>query len=166
MFWRKTNYREKLPHLPNIEEKCSQSKEEGEGSYGAWSGWHHDGMLWGWYGMVWGWYTIIFWYWLLPRSMPRLYSSEIEVLLSSSGRRWRRIPTFWKLSIYITLRQRKLKIENLLLLVHACLQGQSNSFSSSEKVEWFCFQCLIVATCSAHSRIWFLWFPHVTWVVD
>ena len=25
-------------HLPNIEEKCSQSKEEGEGSYGAWSG--------------------------------------------------------------------------------------------------------------------------------
>ena len=71
--------------------------------------------------------------------MPRLYSSEIEVLLSSSGRRWRRIPTFWKLSIYITLRQRKLKIENLLLLVHACLQGQSNSFSSSEKVEWFAF---------------------------
>ena len=41
------NYWEKLPHLPNIEEKCSQSKEEGEGSYGAWSGWHHDGMVWG-----------------------------------------------------------------------------------------------------------------------
>ena len=28
-----------------------------------------------------------------------------------------------------------------------------------------CFQCLIVVTCSAHSRIWFLWFPQVTWVV-
>ena len=41
------SYREKLSHLPNIEEKCSQSKEEGEGSYGAWSGWHHDGMVWG-----------------------------------------------------------------------------------------------------------------------
>ena len=29
--------------------------------------------------------------------------------------------------------------ENLLLLARACLQGQSNSFSSSEKVEWFAF---------------------------
>ena len=43
------------------------------------------------------------------------------------------------LEIITILRRRKKKIENLLLLVRACLHGQSNSFSSSEKVEWFVF---------------------------
>ena len=55
--------------------------------------------------------------------MPRLYSSEIEVLLSSSGRRWRRIPTFWKLSQFCAEEKRKLKI-CFCWSVHVCKASQ------------------------------------------